>query len=232
MNYIKNGKQKGVFQMTRDDQIQSSVKNNELIEKRREQIIKGAISLFKEKGFHRTTTREIAKESGFSIGTLYEYIRTKEDILFLVCDSIFEQVRQRLESTIDLKNPSLNSLLTVIELYFKLMDEMQEEVIIMYQEVKSLKEEAQRYVLEKERDMVSMLKWVIVTCVPHKITSQDAELLANNIFIQGQMWAFRRWALHQQFTLDVYTERQIYYLMKSLQIEEEETPDDIKEMIE
>ena len=39
------------------------------------------MKLFKKKGFHRATTREIAKEAGFSIGTLYEYIRTKEDNL-------------------------------------------------------------------------------------------------------------------------------------------------------
>ena len=55
-------------------------------------MIQGAVKLFKEKGFHRTTTREIAKEAGFSIGTLYEYIRTKEDVLYLVCDSIYDEV--------------------------------------------------------------------------------------------------------------------------------------------
>ena len=100
------------------DHIRSSIKDNGLVEKRRQQIIKAAIILFKEKGFHGTTTREIAKESGFSIGTLYEYIRTKEDILFLVCDDIYEQVRKRLEATIDFKHPSINSLKKIIELYF------------------------------------------------------------------------------------------------------------------
>src|SRR5690554_5206447 len=120
------------------DQILSSVKDRELIEKRRNQMIKGAITLFKEKGFHRTTTREIAKESGFSIGTLYEYIRTKEDVLFLVCDSIYQQVQERLDASIDLANPSVERLVNVVKSYFQLMDEMQEEVVIMYQEVKSL----------------------------------------------------------------------------------------------
>src|SRR5690625_1977256 len=77
-------------------EIISSVKDQRLIEKRREQMIQGAITLFKEKGFHRTTTREIAQESGFSIGTLYEYIRTKEDVLFLVVDAIYEKVKKHL----------------------------------------------------------------------------------------------------------------------------------------
>ncbi len=48
------------------------------------------LNLFQEKGFHRATTREIAKAAGFSIGTLYEYIRTKEDVLYLVCDNIYQ----------------------------------------------------------------------------------------------------------------------------------------------
>lgn len=198
------------------ESIFSSTKNHDLVEKRRNQMIKGAVTLFKEKGYHKTTTREIAQEAGFSIGTLYEYIRTKEDVLFLVCDAIYDEVHKRLEATIDFQNPSMESLVTVIELYFKLMDEMQDEVVMMYQEVKSLEDSTKQYILEKEYDMVSMLKWVIVTCVPDEIKAQDAELLANNIFIQGQMWGFRRWILQKQFTLKEYIDRQIHYLLKGL----------------
>lgn len=201
------------------NKIYSNVKNTKLVEKRRKQMIKAAITLFKQKGFHRTTTREIAKEAGFSIGTLYEYIRTKEDILFLVCDFIYDQVTQRMEKTIDLKKPSLESLFAAIELYFKLMDEIQDEVLIMYQEVKSLKDDDLRYILDKERDMVSMLKWVIVTCVPHELKAKDAELMANNIFVQGQMWAFRRWALQKQFTIEEYIEKQITFFKQMLSLE-------------
>ncbi|SFB26101.1 transcriptional regulator, TetR family [Lentibacillus halodurans] len=201
-----------------NNQVVSSVKDTDLIEKRRNQMIKGAIALFKEKGFHRTTTREIAKESGFSIGTLYEYIRTKEDVLFLVCDAIYDQVRERLEAAIDWKNPTVANLEKVVESYFHLMDDMQEEVVIMYQEVKSLKQETKEYVLQKERDMVAMLEKMIVTCVPGSILRQDAALIANNIFVQGQMWGFRRWMLQKQFTLKEYIERQIHFLMQSLSI--------------
>ncbi|GAA0605517.1 TetR/AcrR family transcriptional regulator [Virgibacillus siamensis] len=202
----------------RQNKILSSVKDENLVEKRRNQMIKGAITLFKEKGFHRTTTREIAKESGFSIGTLYEYIRTKEDVLFLVCDAIYQQVRERLEAAIDLKKPSVDNLENVIRSYFELMDDMQEEVIILYQEVKSMKKETREYVLQKERDMVGMLEEVIVSCVPADLAKQDVKLLANNIFVQGQMWGFRRWMLQKQFTLDEYIKRQTHYFMQALAI--------------
>lgn len=200
------------------NKILTSVKDRELIEKRRSQMIKGAITLFKEKGFHRTTTREIAKESGFSIGTLYEYIRTKEDVLFLVVDSIHHQVRGQLEAKIDFEDPSVENFITVLESYFRLMDVMQEEVLILYQEVKSLKKESREYVLQKERDMVGMLERAIDSCLPFEMSRQDVQLLANNIFVQGQMWGFRRWMLHRQFTLEEYIDRQIHYLLKGLEI--------------
>ncbi|MFC2948935.1 TetR/AcrR family transcriptional regulator [Virgibacillus sediminis] len=200
------------------DRIVSSIKDQELVAKRRQQIVQGAVRLFREKGFHRTTTREIAKECGFSIGTLYEYIRTKEDVLFLVVDSIHHQVRERLEEKIDLQNPSAENFIATLESFFRLMDDMQEEVLILYQEVKSLKRESKRYVLEKERLMVGMLERVVVTCMPDDISPQDARLLANNLFVQGQMWGFRRWILQKQFTLDEYIERQIQFLLPGLGI--------------
>lgn len=192
-------------------EIISSVKDERLIEKRRKQMIQGAITLFKKKGFHRTTTREIAKESGFSIGTLYEYIRTKEDVLFLVVDAIYGEVQSRLTTMVNLEEPSLEHLMTIIESYFRVVDDMQEEIIIMYQEVKSLKKPTQEYVLQKERDMVDMLKRVILTCAPN-VHKEDADLLANNIFVQGHMWGFRRWALQKQFTLEDYIKRQLTYI--------------------
>lgn len=199
--------------------IQSTVKDTTLIEKRRNQIIKSAITLFKQKGFHRTTTREIAKESGFSIGTLYEYIRTKEDVLFLVYEAINDHVYKHLATVIDLEQPSVHNLITIIDSYYRLMDEMQEEVVILYQEVKSLETDVKEVVLQKEREMVLMLKQAIVACVPNQLTEEAAELIANNIFVQGHMWGFRRWMLHKQFTIDEYIEMQINLLLQNLNIE-------------
>src|SRR5690606_36118781 len=102
--------------------------------------------------------------------------------------------------------------------YFELMDDMQDEVVVMYQEVKSLQKESRDYVLQKEREMVNMFKAMLYKYLPYKISEVDAELVANNIFVQGQMWGFRRWMLQKQFTLETYIERQLHYLKKALAV--------------
>lgn len=191
--------------------VQSSVKDESLIEKRRKQIVDGALKLFKEKGFHRATTREIAKAAGFSIGTLYEYIRTKEDVLYLVCDNIYHQVMQRL-SQISMGSGTVEGLGKAIQQYFLLIDSMVDEFTIMYQETKSLSKNAQSYVLNKELEMVALFENLLKACVQSgslKGSEQEIYLAANLIVVQGQAWAFRKWALHKHFTIAEYTNAQI-----------------------
>jgi TetR/AcrR family transcriptional regulator, cholesterol catabolism regulator len=200
--------------------IHASVKDEKLIALRRSQLINGAMSLFKQKGFHRTTTREIAKEAGFSIGTLYEYIRTKEDILYLVCDSIYEEVRTRLESVITSSDGSFQNVIVAMSYYFKVMDDLQDEVLFMYQEVHSLSKEARGYVLQKELDMVKMFETLLSQCVENKLvllTDTEIDFLSHTIFVQGQMWAFRRWIMKKLFTMEEYITMQTAWLTEFIQ---------------
>lgn len=199
--------------------VETSIKDQRLIEKRRAQMIKAAAALFKQKGFHRTTTREIAKASGFSIGTLYEYIRTKEDILYLVCDSIYNQVKERLEKDLANQKGTLHSLKLGISYYYHIVDEMQTEFLVMYQETKSLSKDAIPYVLQKETEMVWMFKDLLTSCVENgelHLNDRQITMIAHTIFVQGQMWGFRRWALQKYFTLAEYIELQTELLFAGI----------------
>ena len=204
--------------MDKKREVKSSVKDESLIEMRREQMVRGAVKLFKEKGFHRTTTREIAKESGFSIGTLYEYIRTKEDILFLVCDGIYNEVHNRL-SDLAVNEGSVEGLTSAIHQYYTLIDDMSDEFVVMYQESKSLPKDALQYVLKKELEMVSLFENILESCAKSgelRIKQDEIKMAAHHIVVQGQMWAFRRWALSKSFTIKTYIKLQQDQLLKGI----------------
>ncbi|AIY06388.1 transcriptional regulator, TetR family [Planococcus sp. PAMC 21323] len=203
--------------MNKKREIESSVKDESLIEKRREQMIRGAVTLFKEKGFHRTTTREIAKAAGFSIGTLYEYIRTKEDVLYLVCDSIYDEVHTRLDR-LDIEQGSISVLAMAIEHYYTLIDEMQDEFVVMYQESKSLPKDALSYVLKKELEMVAIFERLLTQCVENgeiDMTTKEVGMASHHLFVQGQMWAFRRWAF-DGYTIQEFIDIQTQFLLQGM----------------
>ncbi|MCM3731838.1 TetR/AcrR family transcriptional regulator [Fictibacillus nanhaiensis] len=200
-------------------EVPSLVKDEKLIQKRREEMVKAAVSLFKKNGFHRTTTREIAKASGFSIGTLYEYIRSKEDILYLVCDSIYDGVKLRLQQDINSADSGIKGIEKAITAYFKVMDDMQDEVLVMYQEAKSLSDEALPYVLKKELEMTAIFEKLLSQSVSQgelHLTEKEIQAAAHNILIIGQMWTFRRWALQKIYTLEEYTQLQLHQLLHGI----------------
>jgi TetR/AcrR family transcriptional regulator, cholesterol catabolism regulator len=76
--------------------IPTLVKDDSLVAERRRGIVEAAVGLFVRKGYHATTTREIARAAGVSNGLLYEYVPSKEDLLYLVCDSIHGEMESRL----------------------------------------------------------------------------------------------------------------------------------------
>ncbi|MEK4228322.1 TetR/AcrR family transcriptional regulator [Solibacillus sp. FSL H8-0538] len=198
--------------------VETSVKDESLIEVRRQQIVRASVKLFKEKGFHRTTTREIAKAAGFSIGTLYEYIRTKEDVLYLVCDSIFNEVMKRL-SNFPKSSGTKEDLTEAIRQYFLLIDSMFDEFTIMYQETKSLPKDAMHYVLDKELEMVAIFETILRGCVKSgeiQLTEEAVYLAANHLVVQGQSWAFRKWAIQKHYTIEQYIELQTTMFLQGI----------------
>jgi len=51
------------------------------LESRRKQIMQAALVCTARKGFHQTTMRDICKEAKMSIGAVYNYYKSKEEIL-------------------------------------------------------------------------------------------------------------------------------------------------------
>ncbi|MED1791827.1 TetR/AcrR family transcriptional regulator [Brevibacillus nitrificans] len=56
---------------------------SEMTEKQRS-ILRASIKLFAEKGFHASSTAEIAKEAGVAEGTIFRHYKSKKDILLAV----------------------------------------------------------------------------------------------------------------------------------------------------
>ncbi|MCC6957656.1 MAG: TetR/AcrR family transcriptional regulator [Anaerolineales bacterium] len=59
---------------------------------RANQILDAAAALFAERGFHRTTTRDIAEAADVAEGTLYNYFANKDDLLIGVLQRLSESI--------------------------------------------------------------------------------------------------------------------------------------------
>ncbi len=203
--------------LNRTNDIPTQIKNPELVERRRRQIAQAAVKLFIKNGFHKTTTRQIAQATGFSIGSLYEYVASKEDILYLVCDSIHTDVERLVTDTMEKAGSGRDALAKVIREYFLVCDRMSDFILLIYQETRSLPPQWQKRVLENELRItglfVEVLARIVETGDLPNLNEHSIELAAHNISVLGHMWTFRRWFFGRHYTIDDYIRMQTDYIL-------------------
>lgn len=61
-------------------------------------VVRCAIEAFAARGYHGTTTREIAVAAGISTGALYLHYRSKEELLFAICRIAHDSAREAIRT--------------------------------------------------------------------------------------------------------------------------------------
>jgi AcrR family transcriptional regulator len=73
----------------------------------RDRIVRAAIEVFAEHGFHRATMQDIVRKSGLSVGAIYTYFKSKSELILAGCDLITDQevgeLRERLAAVTDFR---------------------------------------------------------------------------------------------------------------------------------
>ncbi|AOY57927.1 MULTISPECIES: TetR/AcrR family transcriptional regulator [Desulfococcus] len=198
-------------------EIPTQIKNPELVKRRRRQIVDAAVQLFIEKGFHKTTTRQIAKAAGFSIGSLYEYVASKEDVLYLVCDAIHAEVERGVSQALERTTRGREALAEVIREYFLVCHRMSDHILLIYQETQSLPPQWRKKVLENEIRITGIFVKVLARLIEaghfRQLNDRSIELVAHNISVLGHMWTFRRWFLARHYSIEDYIEFQTDFIL-------------------
>lgn len=197
--------------------VPTQIKNPELVKERRRHIIDSTVKLFVEHGYHKTTTRMIARAAGFSIGSLYEYVSSKEDLLYLVCKNIHEEVQAAVEEALSGESKDKDQLADVIRQYFLVCDRMADHILLMYQVTQFLPEKWQAQVLDNELNITDTFIQALAGMSGKNnfpvLDEKIINLVGHNISVLGQMWAFRRWHMKKSFTIETYTTIQTKFIL-------------------
>ncbi|MBO8162416.1 MAG: TetR/AcrR family transcriptional regulator [Brevibacillus sp.] len=198
--------------------VETSVKDPELVEKRRAEIIDAAVKVFSEKGYHATTTKEIADLAAMNVGTMFQYVKNKQDILYLVCCHIHSLIEEALFAVAVEDLDSMEMISKSVAALYRIVDQVSDYVVLMYQETSSLDKAARSSFLNREQRLCNHLENQIKKGIESgvfKVDPESVSLIAEDILVQAQMWAFRRWSLSKKYTLESYITTRIQ-LLKTL----------------
>lgn len=198
--------------------IRSYSNNTELISERREHIARCVAPLLLKQGYDRTSIRDIAKACGMSMGHLYYYIGSKEDIFQILIDyddRFFTKVGQAATSY-DKLSPT-GALIQVINGYFRGMVEANKFARFYYQEMRNLRPELRQRTLQRENKFIAEFEKLLRRgCDTGEFKITNIKVMANNIIILGHMWVLRRLFLDEGYTLDQYIRSQTENILKSI----------------
>ena len=205
----------------RTKDIPTQIKNPQLVARRRRQIADAAVRLFIINGFDKTTTRQIAQAARLSIGSLYEYFATKEDVLYLVLDSIYIEIEQALKLARSSGLTGKAALAELIRHYFLACHRSSDYMLLLYQETHVLPRAWRQKVLKSETDITKIFVNALMKIFNDNPSlgknDRKITITAHNIGVMAHMWTFRRWALARECSIEEYIEIQTETILTYLE---------------
>lgn len=163
---------------------------------RRNQIFEAAKRIIIEKGFERATTREIAEEAGLRIPTMYQYFKTKDDLLVMIFDTYLARMESDLRAAIRGKVSATEQISAAISATLRSLDHHRREILLMTQETKSLPAEVRSAVIAKLLRYLDIFTAIIDKGVDSgEFRNINPQLYGNLIPMMCQVWAQRHWAV-------------------------------------
>ncbi|MGD0857414.1 MAG: TetR/AcrR family transcriptional regulator [Dehalococcoidia bacterium] len=199
--------------------IRAVSKDKKLVALRREHIARRAATIFIKKGYDQTGVREIAAACNMSMGALYNYVGSKEDILFLViqyCTSGFKDFHLKVVTKFSHMSPT-QGLREAIGFYCTLVDSTDKAVLFAYLETKRLPEKYREAALTAELDVMLKFEELLSRgCKTGEFRIANVKMVALSITTLCEIWATRRRFLGKAVTLQDYINEQTDNILRAI----------------
>jgi AcrR family transcriptional regulator len=197
--------------------VAANVKDRALVRERREQITRAALAVFLRKGYHTATVRDIGREARLTQGTIYNYVRSKADILYLVCDQLVtayqDAVRKAMEGIADPSARLAEALRALVEV----MHAHQEYILLLYHESHALDRKSVHAILARVEEFIKLFEQILSEAGRNgRVAVRNRTLAANIVTFLPTIVALRRWDLSRKVPKEEISQGLTEFMMRGL----------------
>jgi len=197
--------------------VVSKVEVPELVEKRQTQILKAAIELYGKQGYHVTTIREVADRAKVSVGLIYQYVRDKEDVLFLALVEVLDSYQREIPRALEGLADPMERFCAAVHAYGRVIDERIEATLLVYRETKSLGLPRREVLKAKEIESNRLISDCIEDCIRAGLFDEvDVEMLTYMIVMFCHAWALKSWRFRGRLAIATYVDRGLQLMLHSV----------------
>lgn len=157
------------------------------------EVLAAAALVFARRGYAAATVQDVADELGILKGSIYYYIKTKEDLLFRLVSNVHDEVNAILEQVVEIEG--LDPLERVCEYVrrqatYNLRNLVQ--IAVYYDDLDHLSAARAREILRRRKAHEDLVTSLILQGQEQRLIdpTRDARLLAFNVFAT-LVWPYR-----------------------------------------
>lgn len=193
---------------SRNGIVEARVEDQSLVDRRRGQILAAALTLFGSQDFYAVTIKDIAKAAGISTGLIYQYFKTKEDVLLLVLLERMDRYWEEVAAVAERVDGPLERFHAAFVAYCRVVDESKEATVLAYRSFRSLDAERRKHVLEREKETHRLLAGFVRDCQSAGVLREvDVDLICSQIASMAHGWALQSWRFPEDESVNDYVRR-------------------------
>jgi AcrR family transcriptional regulator len=197
--------------------VPTTIKNPQRVAHRRTELIDVATKMFLERGFHNTSIRDIVRACSFNIASLYMYVSSKEDILYLVAQDLMNNIASELGETVLAPDSPTRSLEIGFASYCRIADRLRRPIRLLYREVAFLPPESRSNVLGTVADVVTYFEKIVTQGIESGVfRNVPPRLAALDIMMVAHMIALHTREVREITDLDGYIKFQTQSIFAGL----------------
>lgn len=179
--------------------IRTATKNAALVRERRERLINAAIRVFVEKGFHNATVRDIGRAADMTQGTIYNYVTSKDDILYMVCDRIVAEYNAETRKALELAHDPVGRVRSAVRAISEVMYRHRREIRLIYQDSHLLEPRSLRVILARVEEFIGLFERIVTDAARELgVPLPHPHIAANILTFLPVMIALRGWSLRNE----------------------------------
>jgi AcrR family transcriptional regulator len=200
--------------------IKTATKNPDRVRERRESLINAAVAVFIEKGFHNATVRDIGRAANMTQGTIYNYVSSKDDILYMVCDRIVAEYNEQARRALDTSHDPVGRVRSAVRAISQVMYRHRREILLIYQDSHLLDKRSRRVILARVEEFIGMFERIIIDAARElRVPLPHPHLSANMLTFLPVMIALRGWSLKNDLSPEEVVDQITAFIVRGLDFE-------------
>ena len=199
------------------DLAESGVRNPVRVRERRAALVQAAVDVFADKGYHASRVADVAKAAGLSQGSVYNYVSSKEDLLYMVTeDHLRGYERIVLAALKDVTSPD-EKLEALLRATIAAIFAYRKHYLVMVRELHLVRKERRRGFLRLAAEQRKICEDILVEITgPNHFELGQLRLTANILLFMPSIIVSRGWDLRGQVDETEITDTLMKFLMRGL----------------